>query len=126
MIGMVSTAATVLGDRWVRLAAEAPSPGPTEGGLRPGLEDTDISPGLVGFLVTFVVAVACVFLFLSLARHLRKARANAEEQGLEIDKGKGGGGADIQRDVDHRPPQDRYPRDSQGGVVGPPGGTGPA
>lgn len=78
------------------LADATPSPDPTGGGLRPGLEETDITPGLVGFLVTFVLAVACVFLFLSLSRHLRTTRRNAEAQGLEIEPRKGIG---IQRDT---------------------------
>ncbi|MBO0611167.1 hypothetical protein [Myceligenerans salitolerans] len=114
--------AAVASTRWAEIVAAAPSPDPTEGVLRPGLEETDITPGLVGFLVTFAVAVACVFLFLSLTRHLRKARRNAEEQGLDVERRKG---IEIRRDVDHRPPADRYPRDSQGHIDIPPGGVGP-
>lgn len=118
---MTAVAAVVVG-RWVEFAAAVPSPDPTEGVLRPGVEETDISPGLTGFLVTFAVAIACVFLFLSLTRHLRKARRNAEEQGLDVGRREG---IEIQRDIDHRPPQDRYPRDSQGQTHIPPGGVGP-
>lgn len=120
MIGAVP--AHLVDWRWMAPLTSAPSPDPTEGVLRPGLEETDITPGLVGFLVTFAVAVACVFLFLSFSRHLRKARRNAEEQGLEIDTRKG---IEIQRDIDHRPPADRYPRDGQGHTHIPPGGVGP-
>lgn len=115
------SAAVVVG-RWAEIQAAAPSPDPTEGVLRPGLEEIDITPGLTGFLVTFAVAVACVLLFLSLTRHLRKARRNAEEQGLDVEKRKG---IEIQRDIDHRPPADRYPRDSHGYMDIPPGGPGP-
>lgn len=119
MSGMILVAATRAGERWAEFAAAAPSPGPTGGGLRPGLEETDITPGLTGFLVTFAVAVACVFLFLSLTRHLRRTRHNAEEQGLEVGRREG---IEIQRDIDHRPPADRFPRDSHGGTGVPPGG----
>ncbi|RPF20053.1 hypothetical protein [Myceligenerans xiligouense] len=122
MIPTTTAVAALVGGRWAEFAASAPSPDPTEGVLRPGLEETDITPGLVGFLVTFAVAVACVFLFLSLTRHLRKARRNAEEQGLDVRTREG---IEIQRDVDHRPPTDRYPRDSHGHIDIPPGGVGP-
>lgn len=40
------------------------TPSPDE--LRPGLDPTDISPGLIGFVVTFLVAAAAVLLFLSM------------------------------------------------------------
>ncbi|WP_164545014.1 hypothetical protein [Antribacter gilvus] len=73
--------------RWL-LAASVPSPSPS-GGMRPGLEETDVSPGLVGFLVTFAVAGACVLLFMSFTKHLRAARRNAQEQGLPVEENKG-------------------------------------
>lgn len=67
----------------VAFAAE-PSPDPTEGQLRPGLETWEVSPGLIGFLVTFALAVACVLLFLNMSKHLRRAGHNAREQGLPV------------------------------------------
>ncbi|PFG44128.1 hypothetical protein ATJ88_2846 [Isoptericola jiangsuensis] len=66
-----------------RLAAAvdpAPSPSPTARRL----EDWEVTPGLEGFLATFGVAVAAVLLFLSLARHMRKANAYAREHGIEV------------------------------------------
>ncbi|MCF4120061.1 hypothetical protein L1785_03635 [Antribacter sp. KLBMP9083] len=68
------------------LAAADPSPNPTGGTLRPGLTETDVSPGLIGFLVTFAIAAACVLLFVSLTKHLRKARRNAEDLGLPVER----------------------------------------
>lgn len=62
--------------------ATDPSPNPTEGTLRPGLEEWQVSPGLIGFVVTFALAVACVLLFLNMSKHLRRAGHNAREQGL--------------------------------------------
>ncbi|MFD7309070.1 hypothetical protein [Promicromonospora sp. NPDC059942] len=64
--------------------ATEPSPNPTEGQLRPGLESWQVSPGLVGFLVTFALALACVLLFLNMSKHLRRAGHNARQQGLPV------------------------------------------
>jgi uncharacterized membrane protein YgcG len=64
--------------------ATDPSPNPTEGELRPGLEEWQVSPGLIGFVVTFALALACVALFLNLSKHLRRAGHNAREQGLPV------------------------------------------
>ncbi|GAB2467923.1 hypothetical protein GCM10027063_05380 [Promicromonospora xylanilytica] len=64
--------------------ATEPSPNPTEGTLRPGLEEWQVSPGLIGFVVTFVLALACVALFLNLSKHLRRAGHNARQQGLPV------------------------------------------
>lgn len=66
----------------VLLADPAPSPSPTT----QVPDDLEVTPGLAGFLATFAVAVACVLLFLSLTRHLRRAQHNAEEQGLPVDR----------------------------------------
>lgn len=79
---------------WALLAAVAPSPTPTEGVLRPGIEETDVSPGLVGFLVTFALVLGCIVLFISMSRHLRRTRQNAEVRGMEVAQNKGIG---IQR-----------------------------
>jgi uncharacterized membrane protein YgcG len=64
--------------------ATDPSPNPTEGTLRPGLEEWQVSPGLIGFVVTFALAVACVLLFLNMSKHLRQAGHNARQQGLPV------------------------------------------
>jgi hypothetical protein len=64
--------------------ATDPSPNPTENQLRPGLEEWQVSPGLIGFVVTFALAVACVLLFLNMSKHLRRASHNARAQGLPV------------------------------------------
>lgn len=64
--------------------ATDPSPNPTENQLRPGLEEWQVSPGLIGFVVTFVLALACVLLFLNMSKHLRRAGHNARVQGLPV------------------------------------------
>lgn len=59
----------------------SPSPSPDE---QQGLDPVDVSPGLLGFLPVFLIALVCVGLFLSLTSKLRKvnrrqARLDAEE-----------------------------------------------
>jgi hypothetical protein len=36
--------------------------------------DQTLGPGFVGFVVTFALAVACILLFRSMSKHLRKVR----------------------------------------------------
>jgi hypothetical protein len=64
-------------------AAPSPSPSPSQ-----GPSELEVTPGLAGFLATFAVAAACVLLFLSLTRHLRRATRNAQERGLPIEEPK--------------------------------------
>ncbi|MCA5892815.1 hypothetical protein LEP48_05530 [Isoptericola sp. NEAU-Y5] len=65
---------------WAVLAAgTTPSPSPSQ-----GPSELEVTPGLEGFVATFAVAVACVLLFLSLTRHLRRATRNAEDLGLPV------------------------------------------
>lgn len=46
-----------------------PSPSPS---LRPGLTVDDVSPGFVGFVWIFFLALACIAIFLLLTRQLRR------------------------------------------------------
>jgi len=63
---------------WAGVLAEVtPSPSPTPG-LRDGLEESAISPGLAGFLAVFAIALASVALFYSLTRKLRGVKYRAE------------------------------------------------
>lgn len=48
------------------------------GDLRPGLEADQVSPGVIGFLVTFLLVVAVVLLILDLVRRQRRLRYRAE------------------------------------------------
>ena len=45
---------------------------PVENQLRPGLEETDVSPGLPGFLTMFAIAVVVIFILLNMAKKLRR------------------------------------------------------
>jgi hypothetical protein len=59
--------------------AAAPSPAPTE-----QLDATTVTPGLVGFLVTFAVVLAAIALFQLMTRSLRRTARNATAQGMEL------------------------------------------
>lgn len=45
---------------------------PVENQLRPGLEETDVSPGLPGFLTMFAIVVVVIFILLNMAKRLRR------------------------------------------------------
>jgi hypothetical protein len=51
--------------------------------LAEGPADAKVSPGLAGFLVTFGLAVATLFLVRSMVRHLRKVRYGPEPEDLQ-------------------------------------------
>ncbi len=55
----------------------APSPSPTTIEIPPA---DQTSPGLLGFLVTFAVAIALIFLVRSFVRHLRVVESRSREQ----------------------------------------------
>lgn len=46
------------------------------------LDESTVSPGLVGFLVTFAVALAFIVLVRSFSKHLRKVNLAVREQQL--------------------------------------------
>ena len=66
----VSTLLTVL-------TAATPAPSP-ENTLRPGLDPSQVSPGLVGFLMTFLLAAAVVLLVMDFNRRNRRLRYRAQ------------------------------------------------
>ena len=60
--------ATGAGATTASVAQPTPSPSPSPESFSP----LDVSPGLAGFIPVFLIALACVVLFLSLTRHLRR------------------------------------------------------
>ena len=68
---MITSLATVL--------AASPLPTPT---TPEDLDPTTVSPGLIGFLVTFALAVATVLLLLDMVRRIRRLKYR-EQQELE-------------------------------------------
>ncbi len=55
----------------VRLLAAAPSPSPS---VDPAFDPNTVTPGWVGFLITFLVAVVTVLLVLDMTRRIRRVR----------------------------------------------------
>lgn len=53
--------------------AATPSPSPTS-----GPSEDQVTPGVVGFGVTFLIAVAAVLLILDMVRRIRRVRYRAE------------------------------------------------
>ena len=53
--------------------AATPTPSPTS-----GPSDDSVTPGVVGFTVTFLIAVAAVLLVLDMTRRIRRVRYRAE------------------------------------------------
>ena len=64
------------------LLAPAPSPSPSD----VNIDGSPVgSPGFLGFVFTFLLAVALVFLFLSLTKQLRVVDRRAKKLGLDDD-----------------------------------------
>jgi hypothetical protein len=62
-----------------------PSPFPSPSGVAVTASQGG-SPGFLGFVFTFVLAVAVVLLFLSLTKHLRVVDRRAKQLGLDDDE----------------------------------------
>ena len=55
--------------------ASAVSPAPDqEDGLRPGLDPSQVTPGLLGFVFTLVMVVAVIFLVRDMTKRIRRVR----------------------------------------------------
>ncbi len=59
------------------LTAVTPAPSP-DTTLKPGLDPSQVSPGLVGFLMTFVLTAAVVLLVIDFNRRNRRLRYRAQ------------------------------------------------
>lgn len=57
-------------------AAPTPTPSPTLPGLN--VEEDAVTPGWIGFAITFLIAVVTVLLVLDMTRRLRKVRYRGE------------------------------------------------
>lgn len=63
------------------LSALLPAMGPNpidEGTLRPGLDPSQVTPGMIGFLMSLLLAVAVILLALDFNRRNRRLRYRAE------------------------------------------------
>ncbi|MFT4123884.1 MAG: hypothetical protein QM635_08635 [Microbacteriaceae bacterium] len=72
-------------------ATPSPTPSATSTGL--AVDEDAVSPGWIGFAVTFVLAVAVVLLITDMTRRLRRLRYRAEiRERLQAERGGAGPG----------------------------------
>ncbi len=57
---------------------------PSPPGLRPGLSEDQITPGLLGFVVTFGIVVIMVFLIRDMVKRIRRVRYRAQVEGEHV------------------------------------------
>lgn len=57
----------------LNLAATVPTPG-DDASLRPGLDPSEVTPGLLGFLATLFLVIAVIFLIRDMTRRIRRVR----------------------------------------------------
>lgn len=73
------TAPTLLVDLLVRAQTATPSPTSTDDVLRPDLNPYDVSPGLIGFLAIFALAVVSILGWMSMNRRVRRMKFQERE-----------------------------------------------
>ena len=62
----------------ILLATATPTPSPDVPGLRPGLTEDQITPGLLGFVATFAIVIAMFFLIRDMVKRVRRVRYRAQ------------------------------------------------
>ncbi|MDN3937517.1 hypothetical protein QWJ39_14505 [Arthrobacter sp. YD4] len=75
--------------------ATAPAPSPTPS-LRPGLDQDQVSPGLLGFVLTAFIVILSALLIVDMVRRIRRVRYRAQ---VEEERAAAEGGADKGADV---------------------------
>lgn len=60
---------------------------PNGPGLRPGLTEEQVTPGLLGFLVTFFIVVIMVFLIRDMVKRIRRVRYREQLVAAEVGTG---------------------------------------
>ena len=89
-------------------AAATPTPSPSPA---PDFNPDTVTPGLVGFLITFLIAVAVVLLILDMVRRIRRVRYRDEIRQLLDDEQL----RRLDEDVDPKPGPDEPGTDEPGG-----------
>jgi hypothetical protein len=77
--------------------ATSPAPTPTPS-LRPGLSEDQVTPGLLGFLLTAFIVVLTAFLIVDMVRRIRRVRYRAQVEAERMAAGEAGipaGGAEF-------------------------------
>ncbi len=95
------TASPVMPAALVAEVAE-PTPGPTQSPTG-GFEAWEVSPGLIGFVPVFLIALASLFLFLSLTKQMRRVAVRQAQRDAEDAAGRPAG--DDARPEDGAPGQ---------------------
>ncbi|MHA7277283.1 hypothetical protein [Arthrobacter sp. HLT1-21] len=103
----------------------AVSPAPNqEDGLRPGLDPSQVTPGLWGFIFTLAMVVAVIFLIRDMSKRIRRVRYQGMvDEAAAADAAQGqanDGGAPSPRPNAGRVPADRAPNGSGSGPGSPP------
>jgi hypothetical protein len=94
------TEATLRAGAWFANAAPSPSPSPSGFGVFMGDEDL-VTPGVVGFIVTFLVALTTVFLIVDMTRRVRRTRYRGEvRERLEAEAAAAAAGQPARADGD--------------------------
>ena len=106
----------------LNLAANVtPTPG-DDPSLRPGLDPTQVTPGLLGFLATLFLVIAVIFLIRDMTRRIRRVRyremANLEAEQAAAGEETADRGA-ARDNTAETPPGDPAQRRTPGGKYGP-------
>lgn len=73
--------------QWISIVTVTPTPLPV-------IDEDMVTPGVIGFLVTFLIAVATVLLIVDMTRRVRRVRYRAEiQEQLEAERKAGEGNA---------------------------------
>ena len=80
---------------------------PTPGGLRPGLTEDQITPGLLGFVVTFSIVMVMFFLIRDMVKRIRRVRYRAQ-----VEEGRAGGSHGPDAELHGHPHHDGRRRNS--------------
>ena len=98
-------------------ATVTPAPG-DDASLRPGLDPTQVTPGLLGFLATLFLVIAVIFLIRDMTRRIRRVRYR-EMANLEAEQAARNRGEDSPDGPSKTPSGDTdHPR-GPGGKYGP-------
>lgn len=79
------TLTTTLAAAPLTFATVSPSPSPTDV-LRGDLNEYDVTPGLIGFLTIFFIAIVCVLGWFSMNRRVRRLRFAERAEAARADE----------------------------------------
>ena len=101
--------------------ATSPAPTPTPS-LRPGLSEDQVTPGLLGFLLTAFIVVLTALLIVDMVRRIRRVRYRAQVEAERMAAGEAGTsavGTEFRADGPGYPAEGRASRPEVNGDAGP-------